>query len=327
MHLFDTETRLLGGYGIVGGQLPLATGAALAVVVQGRRRGRHVPDGRRDDEHRRLPRVAEHRGPVESPGGLRRSSTTALGMGTTVEKSSAEPELYKRGAAYRMASAASTAPTWSPCGTPPRAAVERARGESSPYLLETISPRLRGHSVVDPARYRSKEEREALKAADPLATMALELEEAGVLSPRSATALDAEVKARGRGGRRRSPTQSPEPDVSTLFDYTYATPVAGRAPPAARRPRLPFLRSASMATMTYRQALRDTLRAEMLRDDERLPDGRGDRRLRGLVQDHRGAAQGVRRAARPRHPDRRGGLRRRGDRRGDARAAARSSRS
>jgi pyruvate dehydrogenase E1 component alpha subunit len=106
--------------------------------------------------------------------------------------------------------------------------VSRARAESRPFLLETTSPRLKGHSVVDPARYRSSEEKEALKAADPLARLALELEEAGALSAEDRDKLDAEVKAEVDDAAAFA-DESPHPDVSTLFDYTYATPVSGES--------------------------------------------------------------------------------------------------
>src|SRR5579875_1164244 len=60
MHLFDASLRLMGGYGIVGGQIPPATGAALAIAYRSGpragQRSRHVPDGRRDHEHRGVPR-------------------------------------------------------------------------------------------------------------------------------------------------------------------------------------------------------------------------------------------------------------------------------
>ncbi len=238
MHLFDTETRLLGGYGIVGGQLPLATGAALAVSYKG---GDEVVMCQMGDGtaaigafHESLNIASLWDLPVVFV-----IINNGLGMGTTVEQSSAEPELYRRGAAYRMASSRVDGTDVVAVRDAAAAAVERARGESKPYLLETLSPRLKGHSVVDPARYRSKEEREALKAADPLAKMALELEEAGVLSPDERDRLDAEVKAEVDAAADFA-DRSPEPDVSTLFDYTYATPVAGEF---RRMPADPVFRS------------------------------------------------------------------------------------
>ena len=77
----------------------------------------------------------------------------------------------------------------------------------------------------------------------------------------------------------------------------------------------------TMAVITYRQALHDTLGRGDGARPECGADGRGDRQVRGLVQDHRGLADRVRQTARGRYADRRGGLRRPGDRRGDARPA------
>lgn len=101
MHMYDTETRLLGGYGIVGGQLPLAVGAALAIDYRG---GDDVVMCQMGDGttnigafHESLNIAALWRLPVVFV-----VINNNLGMGTTVERSSAEPELYKRAAAYRM---------------------------------------------------------------------------------------------------------------------------------------------------------------------------------------------------------------------------------
>jgi pyruvate dehydrogenase E1 component alpha subunit len=225
MHLFDAEARLLGGYGIVGGQVPLAAGAALAVSYKG---GDEVVMCQMGDG-------------TAAIGGFHEALNIAglwdlpivfvvinngLGMGTTVEHSAAEPELYRRGAAYRMESVRVDGTDVVAVRDAAAVAVERARAESRPYLLETTSPRLKGHSVVDPARYRSKEEKEALKAADPLARMALELAETGILSHDERDRLDTEVTAVIDAAAAFA-DQSPAPDVSTLFDYTYATPVPG----------------------------------------------------------------------------------------------------
>ncbi|NEA29668.1 pyruvate dehydrogenase (acetyl-transferring) E1 component subunit alpha [Actinomadura bangladeshensis] len=225
MHLFDSEARLLGGYGIVGGQLPLATGAALAVSYKG---GDEVVMCQMGDGtaaigafHESLNIAALWDLPIVFV-----VINNGLGMGTTVEKSSAEPELYKRGAAYRMESARVDGADVIAVRDAARTAVERARAESKPYLLETLSPRLKGHSVVDPARYRTREEKDALKAADPLAKMALDLEDAGILSHEDRDRLDAEVTAEVDEAAKFA-DESPEPDISTLFDYTYATPVPG----------------------------------------------------------------------------------------------------
>ena len=74
-----------------------------------------------------------------------------LGMGTPVEAASAEPELYKRGCSYRIPGQRVDGNDVLAVRDAARAALERARSEYQPVLLETVSYRLRGHSVVDPA--------------------------------------------------------------------------------------------------------------------------------------------------------------------------------
>src|SRR5699024_1585620 len=83
-----------------------------------------------------------------------------LGMGTTVDAASAEPDLYKRAWAYRMPGERIDGDNVVAVRDAARAALDRARIDRAPTLLEVMSWRLRGHSVVDPARYRSREETE-----------------------------------------------------------------------------------------------------------------------------------------------------------------------
>ncbi|WP_395111234.1 pyruvate dehydrogenase (acetyl-transferring) E1 component subunit alpha [Actinomadura sp. SCN-SB] len=238
MHMFDAQARLLGGYGIVGGQVPLATGAALAVTYKG---GDEVVMCQMGDGtaaigafHESLNIAALWDLPVVFV-----VVNNGLGMGTPVEASAAEPELYRRGTAYRMDSARVDGTDVIAVRDAARVAVEHARSRSRPYLLETVSPRLRGHSVVDPARYRSKEERQALLERDPVAALADRLEKDGVLTAEARDALDAEVTAEVEAAAAFA-DQSPEPEVSTLFDYTYATPVPGEQ---RRLPADPVFRS------------------------------------------------------------------------------------
>jgi pyruvate dehydrogenase E1 component subunit alpha len=222
MHLFDTASRLLGGYGIVGGQVPLATGAALAVSY---RRGTevvvcHMGDGTTNIGafHESLNLAALWRLPI-----VYVIVNNQLGMGTTVEKASAEPELYKRAAAYRMAGERVDGNDVLAVRDAMTKAVAAAR-DGVPSVLETVSTRLRGHSVVDPAAYRTKEETAALRATDPLAALADRLLAAGVLTEQDHDALDAEVCAAVDAAAAFADA-SPHPDVATLFDHTYATPV------------------------------------------------------------------------------------------------------
>src|SRR5205085_9466683 len=104
-----------------------------------------------------------------------------LGMGTTVEHAAAEPELWKRACAYRMASERVDGNDVLEVREATRRAARRGREEKQPTLLDCVSYRMRGHSVVDPARYRSKEEVEEVNRHDPVATFRRRLIEAGLL--------------------------------------------------------------------------------------------------------------------------------------------------
>lgn len=225
MHLFDTSSRLLGGYGIVGGQLPLAVGAALAVDYRG---GDDVVVCQMGDGttnigafHESLNIAALWRLPVVFV-----VINNNLGMGTTVERSSAEPELFRRAAAYRMPGERVDGTDLLAVRDTARRLIEQARSEGTPALLETVSHRMKGHSVVDPARYRSEAEAAEARAADPLTRFRADLVAAGIIDDDGADALersaDEEVDAAVAFAE-----SSPHPDPSSLFDHTYATPVRG----------------------------------------------------------------------------------------------------
>jgi pyruvate dehydrogenase E1 component alpha subunit len=222
MHMFDLSSRLLGGYGIVGGQIPLATGAALAIDYRG---GEEVVmctmgDGTTNIGafHESLNIAALWKLPI-----VYVVINNQLGMGTTVEKASAEPLLFKRASAYRMA--ADRVDGLDPVAVldAARRAVTTARN-GEPFLLEVVTERLKGHSVVDPAKYRSPAEVDEVKKNDPVHTFGKRLVDEGVLTPEALAEIDAEALAVATDAAAFA-AASPFPDVATLFDYTYATPV------------------------------------------------------------------------------------------------------
>jgi pyruvate dehydrogenase E1 component alpha subunit len=227
MHLFDTAARLLGGYGIVGGQLPLAVGAALAIDYRGE-----------DDVI-----VCQMGDGTTNIGAFHESLNIAalwhlpvvfvvvnnnLGMGTTVEKASAEPELFKRAAAYRMSGERVDGTDVLAVRDAARNLIEQARREGRPALLEAVSERLKGHSVVDPARYRSESEVAAARQADPLSRFKDALIAADVMNEDDAGELEKSAQEEADAAVDFAEA-SPHPDPSSLFDYTYATPVAGES--------------------------------------------------------------------------------------------------
>jgi pyruvate dehydrogenase E1 component subunit alpha len=224
MHLFDVGARLLGGYAIVGGQIPLATGAAQAIAYRG---GDEVVMCQMGDGtvntgafHECLNLAQLWKLPI-----VYVIINNLLGMGTTVEAASAEPELYKRACAYRMASERVDGNDLLAVRDAARRAVDRARKESLPTLLEAVSFRMRGHSVVDPARYRSKEEVERGRAKDPVLAFRARLIAAGILDEAAAAELEAEVEREVQQAIDFAET-SPDPAVDELFADVYASPVA-----------------------------------------------------------------------------------------------------
>jgi len=228
MHLFDTARRLLGGYGIVGGQIPLATGAAFAIAYK----DAPGPDA---------PAVMCLLGDATTNIGAFHESlnlaalwhlpvvyvivNNQLGMGTPVEAAAAEPELWKRGCAYRMPGQRVDGNDVVTVRDAARTALDRARGEHQPTLLETVSYRLRGHSVVDPARYRTADDTERLRREDPLPAFRSHLIASDVLTDEAASQLDAEA-GKAVAAAVDFADASPPPDVATLFEHVYATPAA-----------------------------------------------------------------------------------------------------
>jgi pyruvate dehydrogenase E1 component alpha subunit len=231
MHLFDWKARLLGGYGIVGGQIPPATGAALALTY----RGEPGPDAEAvmcllgdgttniGAFHESLNLAALWRLPI-----VYVIVNNQLGMGTPVDKAAAEPDLYKRGCSYRMPGVRVDGDDVLAVREAARAALDAARTQRQPSILETMTYRLRGHSVVDPAKYRSKEETAALREKDPVPLYRERLVELGVLDEHQADEIEKEAEKQVADAVAFA-DESPDPQVSALFDFVYATPVANAA--------------------------------------------------------------------------------------------------
>ena len=227
MHMFDTEARLMGGYGIVGGQIPLATGAALALTY----RGEPGPDA--DVVMCLLGDGATNIGAFHESlnlAGLWRLPivyvivNNGLGMGTSVESAAAEPELFKRGCSYRIHGERVDGDDVLGVRDATSAALERARTAREPGLIEATSFRLRGHSVVDPARYRSTEDTVLAQSSDPVPAFRARLMATGVMDAAEATAIDEAADEQVTAAVHFA-DESPDPTPDQLFAYVYATSV------------------------------------------------------------------------------------------------------
>jgi pyruvate dehydrogenase E1 component alpha subunit len=167
MHFFDKEVNFMGGHGIVGAQVPMGAGIAFSEKFQ--KTGKvcfcYMGDGavRQGAFHEALNMARTWDLPV-----IFVIENNGYAMGTSVERTSNVTELYKLGLSYDM-------PSEPVNGMSPEAvhdafaqAADRARRGDGPTLLELRTYRYKGHSMSDPAKYRSKEELETYKELDPI---------------------------------------------------------------------------------------------------------------------------------------------------------------
>jgi pyruvate dehydrogenase E1 component alpha subunit len=183
----------MGGYAIVGGQIPLATGAAFAIAYRGSQEvvACQMGDGTTNTGafHESLNLARIYSLPI-----IYFVVNNLYGMGLRVEQGSAVSELYRKACAYNM-------PSWRVDGNDVlavrdvmRNAATIARQRHEPSLVEAVSFRFRGHSVVDPDRYRDREEVQKGRANDPIAAFAARLQAAGLLDEQQANAIEEQVQ-------------------------------------------------------------------------------------------------------------------------------------
>lgn len=167
MHMFDKENHFYGGHGIVGGQIPLGTGIAFAEKYNktGHLCVCYMGDGavRQGAFHEALNLAMTYKLPV-----IFAIENNGYAMGTSVKRTSNVTELYKLGAAYDMPSEPVDAMSVEDVHNAMEAAAERARNGEGPTLLELRTYRYKGHSMSDPAKYRTKEELAEYKGKDPI---------------------------------------------------------------------------------------------------------------------------------------------------------------
>lgn len=167
MHIFDKERGFVGGHGIVGAQVPLAAGLAFAEQYKGTDNLSicYIGDGavRQGAFHEALNMAMFWKLPV-----IFVIENNKYAMGTSVERTSNVVELYKLGSAYDMPSEPVDGMSVEEVHLAVSKAAERARSGNGPTLLEFNTYRYKGHSMSDPAKYRTKDELADYKSQDPL---------------------------------------------------------------------------------------------------------------------------------------------------------------
>ena len=196
MHMFDANTNFLGGHGIVGGHVPLAAGVGFAIKYRGGDQvivcfmGESVVNT--GAFHEALNMAALWKLPC-----VFIIENNRYGMGTSLERASAIHDIFERGAAYNMARRQCDGQDVFAVREAVGEAVERARKEQHPTLLEVRTYRFMGHSMSDAASgtYRTKAELEEYMKRDPISLLRSRMEANGTLADEQLQQMDAEIKA------------------------------------------------------------------------------------------------------------------------------------
>ncbi|MBC8053073.1 MAG: pyruvate dehydrogenase (acetyl-transferring) E1 component subunit alpha [Sphingobacteriaceae bacterium] len=228
MHMFSKEKKFFGGHGIVGAQIPLGAGIAFAEQYLGTKNVNvcYMGDGavRQGALNETFNMAMLWKLPV-----IFICENNGYAMGTSVARTTNMVDIYKIGLGFDM-----------PCapvdGMDPVAvhnamdeAVQRARNGEGPTFLEMRTYRYKGHSMSDPAKYRTKEELESYKAKDPIGVVKLAIVENNYADQAWFDEIDAKVKAIVEESVKFA-EESPYPEPGELYkdvyiqeDYPYIT--------------------------------------------------------------------------------------------------------
>ena len=221
MHMFSTEADFYGGHGIVGAQVALGTGLALADKYRGNGKVSFTYFG---DGAANQGQVYESFNMAElwSLPIVYVIENNQYAMGTSIERSSAETHLYRRGASFRIPGEQVDGMDVLAVKAAAQKAADHARAGQGPYILEMKTYRYRGHSMSDPAKYRTREEvDEVRKTRDPIDHVEELLEQHRWADEAALKAIDAEVKKIVADAAEFART-SPEPDPSELYTDVYS---------------------------------------------------------------------------------------------------------
>jgi len=223
MHMFDKDLGFLGGHGIVGGQIPLATGAAFASMYQGKDQVTLCFFGE----------AAVNQGAFHESLNMAQlwklpciyiCENNQYGMGTSLARAMSLSDIAQKGCAYEMASEFVDGMDVLAVREAVQRAVERGRKQSLPTLLEVRTYRFMGHSMSDPGNYRTRAEIEKYQERDPIKLFSASLIEEKVIDEKGLEQIDKQIREEVEDAIRFA-DESPLPDSDELYTDVYADPI------------------------------------------------------------------------------------------------------
>ena len=220
MHFFSKEKNLLGGHGIVGGQIPIGLGAAFRARYMGTDQVSLVflGDGavNQGTFHESLNMASLWQLPA-----IFIIENNQYGMGTSVNRASSVQDMTLKAQGYGMEGVLVDGMNLLDCYMVMRDAVKKRRKTPSPLLIEAKTYRYRGHSISDPGTYRSKEEIENYQRVDPIMQVRRLLDEMGWMDEAGAKAHEKELRKEVEDSATYA-EESPYPDPSERERHVYA---------------------------------------------------------------------------------------------------------
>ncbi len=221
MHMFSNEHRFYGGNGIVGAQVSLGTGLAFA--------SKYRDDGTVSISY--FGDGAANQGQVYESFNMAKLwnlpaiyivENNRYGMGTSVERASGQPDFSKRGLSFGIEGEQVDGMDVRLVHDAAKRAIEHARSGQGPYILEMLTYRYRGHSMSDPAKYRSKDEVSTMRAErDPIEQVKNRILEKRYGTEESLKEIETEIRAIVTEAADFA-TSDPEPAASELWTDVYA---------------------------------------------------------------------------------------------------------
>jgi len=220
MHYFDEANHMYGGHAIVGAHIPLATGMAFAAKYRGEDRVTlcFFGDGAINQGafHEAFNLAALFKLPV-----IFICENNLFAMGTSVERSTSLKQIVDRAEGYDIPGYVADGMNFRDVRDKLTEVVDSIRQDPHPAFVEIRTYRYRGHSMSDPASYRTKDQLEKYRMDDPITRLRAQLTREGTLTNEVFDEMDKAAKETALVSVKFA-EESPEPSLEKLYDYTYA---------------------------------------------------------------------------------------------------------